>query len=313
MFISPLLPLLFLPLALAAKGSPHDELVQLAAAGNGVIRLDEHAFDLLTSPQRTWSASIQFTALNPQRRCAPCKEFDPSFKAVAKAWSTVPQVHRNTHFFATAEFDESVKVFQKLQLNSAPVVHVYPATEGPNAKNAANPFKYDFSSGFEAGPLAEQLSIHTPIPIPYKAPIDWSKLATFLSLIPIVTLIFRFIRPVIYNRWVWAAGTILVSLVMTSGFMFTRIRGVPYAGHDGSWIAGGYQNQFGQEVQVVSMIYGILAASFLMLTIVTPYQKSPARQRTQVYLWTFVNFLVFSILVSLFRIKNRGYPFKLLF
>lgn len=109
-------------------------------------------------------------------------------------------------------------------------------------------------SGFEAGPLAEQLSIHTPIPIPYKAPIDWSKLGTIISLIPIVTLIFRFIRPVIHNRWVWAAGTVLVSLVMTSGFMFTRIRGVPYAGNDGSWIAGGYQNQFGQEVQVVSMI-----------------------------------------------------------
>ncbi|KAG8217540.1 hypothetical protein J3R82DRAFT_5689 [Butyriboletus roseoflavus] len=308
-----LLALLLIPLCLAANNSPHDELVQLAAARNGVIRLDERVFDLLTSPKRTWSASIQFTALNPQRRCAPCKEFDPSFNAVAKAWSAAPQVHRDNHFFATAEFDESINVFQKLQLNSAPVVHVYPATEGPNAKNAANPFKYDFSNGFEAGPLAEQLSIHTPIPIPYKAPIDWSKLGTVISLIPIVTLIFRFIRPVIHNRWIWAAGTVLVSLVMTSGFMFTRIRGVPYAGQDGSWIAGGNQNQFGQEVQVVSMIYGILAASFLMLTIVTPYQKSPARQRTQVYLWTFVNFLVFSILISLFRIKNRGYPFKLLF
>ncbi|KAI9571533.1 hypothetical protein HD554DRAFT_203271 [Boletus coccyginus] len=311
--IWPLLALFLLPLSLAAKISPHDELVQLAAAGNGVIRLDERVFDLLTSPKRTWSASIQFTALHPQRRCAPCKEFDPSFNAVAKAWSTVPQAHRDTHFFATAEFDESVRVFQKLQLNSAPVVHVYPAKEGPSARNAANPFKYDFSNGFEAGPLAEQLSVHTPIPIPYKAPIDWSKLGTIISLIPIVILAFRFIRPVIHNRWIWAAGTVVVSLVMTSGFMFTRIRGVPYAGQDGSWIAGGYQNQFGQEVQVVSMIYGTLAASFLMLTIVTPYQKSTARQRTQVYLWTFVNFLVFSILISIFRIKNRGYPFKLLF
>lgn len=109
-------------------------------------------------------------------------------------------------------------------------------------------------SGFEAGPLAEQLSHHTPVPIPFRAPIDWSKLGTVISLIPIVTLIFRFIRPVILNRWVWATGTILVSLVMTSGFMFTRIRGTPYVGQDGNWIAGGYQNQFGQEVQVVSMI-----------------------------------------------------------
>ena len=109
------------------------------------------------------------------------------------------------------------------------------------------------SSGFDAGPLAEQLSIHTPVPIPYRAPINWSRVGTVLSLIPIVTLIFRFIRPVIHNRWVWATGTVIVSLVMTSGFMFARIRGAPYVGHDGSWIAGGYQNQFGQEVQVVSM------------------------------------------------------------
>lgn len=36
--------------------------------------------------------------------------------------------------------------------------------------------------------------------------------------------------------------------------MFTRIRGAPYTGNDGSWIAGGYQNQFGQEVQVVALI-----------------------------------------------------------
>ncbi|KAF8136375.1 hypothetical protein EV363DRAFT_1395488 [Boletus edulis] len=306
-----LLSLLLIPLSLAAN--PHDELVQLAKAGNGVIRLDERVFDLLTAPKRNWSASVHFTALNPQRKCTPCKEFDPSFKAVAKAWSTVPKVHRDTHFFATAEFDDTIKVFQKLQLNSAPLVHVYPATEGPNAKSSANPFKFDFSNGFEAGPLAEQLSIHTPIPIPYSAPIDWSKFGTFISLIPIVTLIFRFIRPVIHNRWVWAAGTILVSLIMTSGFMFTRIRGMPFVGNDGNWIAAGYQNQFGQEVQIVSMIYGILAASFLMLTIITPYQKSASRQRTQIYFCTFVNFLVFSILISLFRIKNRGYPFKLLF
>lgn len=66
-----------------------------------------------------------------------------------------------------------------------------------------------------------------------------------------------------------------------------------------------------------------------MLIVVTPRQLSPTRQRTQVYLWTAVNFLVFSILVSLFRVKNPGwlvhvkhpptaltfllgYPFKLL-
>ena len=69
----PLLALLYVPSCLAAPKSPHDQLVELAAAGNGIIRLNERTFDLLTFPNRDWSASIQLTALNPQRRCAPCK------------------------------------------------------------------------------------------------------------------------------------------------------------------------------------------------------------------------------------------------
>jgi hypothetical protein len=109
-------------------------------------------------------------------------------------------------------------------------------------------------SGFEAGPLAEQLSVHTPIPIPYKAPFNWTRAGSIVSLIPIITLIFRFIKPALQNRWVWATGTIATSLVMTSGYMFTRIRGAPYTGPNGAWIAQGYQNQYGQEVQVIAMV-----------------------------------------------------------
>ncbi|KAJ8589594.1 hypothetical protein M405DRAFT_852110 [Rhizopogon salebrosus TDB-379] len=305
----PLLALLLLPFSLAVKQSAHEQLVELAAAGNGLIKLNEKTFDLLTSPKRDWSASVHFTALSPQRRCAPCKEFDPSFTAVARAWATAPKEQRDQHFFATLDFDDGFAVFQKLGMNSAPAVHVYSPTEGPNA--SAKRFTYDFQHGFEPGPLAEQLSVHTPIPIPYKPPFDWSRWGSIASLVPIVTLVFRFIKPVLQSRWVWAAGTVLTSLIMTSGYMFTRIRGVPYVGPNGSWIAQGYQNQFGQEVQVVAMVYGVLAASFLMLIVVTPRQMSAGRQRTQVYLWTAVNFIVFNILVSLFRVKNPGYPFKL--
>jgi oligosaccharyltransferase complex subunit gamma len=69
----PLLVLSLLPLSLAAKKSPHEQLVDLAAAGNGLIQLNEQTYDLLASPKRNWSAAVHFTALNPQRRCAPCK------------------------------------------------------------------------------------------------------------------------------------------------------------------------------------------------------------------------------------------------
>ncbi|EDR14302.1 oligosaccharyl transferase subunit OST3/OST6 family [Laccaria bicolor S238N-H82] len=303
--------LALLPLCLA--NSEYQQLKNLAAAGNGLIKLDATSFDILTSPKRTWSASIQLTALDKRRKCNPCQQFDPSWNTVAKVWSKVSAEHRDNHFFASLDFDDGPTVFQKLGLASAPVVFVYPPAEGPRkpANGKLSPSKYDFSNGFEPGPLAEHLSKHTPIPIPYQEPIDWARWATFAIGILGFAITLRMISPVFLNRWSWALGTVLVSLVMTSGYMFTQIRSSPYSGADGNWIAAGYQNQFGQEVHVVAFIYGLLALSFLMLIMIVPYQSSPQRQRLQVYLWTGVIMIIYSVLLSLFRVKNRGYPFKL--
>ena len=108
--------------------------------------------------------------------------------------------------------------------------------------------------GFEAGPLAAFVSRFTPVAVPYKDPIDWVRWITIASGLLGSLLLLKFISPIVQNKWSWATVTIITSLVMTSGYMFTRIRNVPYNGGDGNWIAAGYQNQFGQEVQVVSFI-----------------------------------------------------------
>ncbi|PFH54341.1 hypothetical protein AMATHDRAFT_135782 [Amanita thiersii Skay4041] len=303
-----LLPLLALPLAVLSASSPLQQLINLAAEGNGVVKLDAKTYDLVTTPKRNWSLAVQLTAKDPRRRCIPCKEFDPAWEAVAAAWATVPKEHRDNHFFATLDFDDGYTVFQKLGLASAPVVYVYPPTEGPRVSASGNtsPVKYDFSIGFDPGPLAEFVSKHTPIPVPYKEPIDWGRYITIATVALSLLLVLRHLSPLLQSRWTWAIGTILTSLVMTSGFMFTRIRNSPYTGGNGNWVAAGFQNQFGQEVHVVSFMYGLLAAAFLMLILVIPKQASPTRQRIQVYLWSAVIVIVYSILVSLFRVKNRG-------
>lgn len=51
---------------------------------------------------------------------------------------------------------------------------------------------------------------------------------------------------------------------------------------------------------------GLLSLAFLMLTVVIPSQNSPGRQQVQVLLWSSVLFIMFSVLISLFRVKNRG-------
>jgi oligosaccharyltransferase complex subunit gamma len=207
---------------------------------------------------------------------------------------------------------------------SAPVVSVYPAVEGPRkpASGKTDPAKYDFSSGFDPAPLAEQLSHHTPIPIPYRAPINWGKIGTTLFFAANFLLFLRFFKPVLTGRLVWIIMTVVPSLAFMGGLMFVQIRASPWQMPNGQWMAQGYANQFGKEVQMVAIICkpnlfvispgadhnlpdGALAGAFLALILVTPY-VSPARQRVQIYTLVLIIAFIYSSLLSLFRFKNRG-------
>jgi OST3 / OST6 family, transporter family len=127
--------LFFLPFCYSApQESKQKQLIELAAAGNGVIHLDEAKYDLLSSEKRNWSFAVHFTALDPRRNCNQCRsimskyccvleltilcenrEFDPSWNAVARSWATAPKEHRDTHFFATLDFDSGFSVFQRVR------------------------------------------------------------------------------------------------------------------------------------------------------------------------------------------------------
>jgi hypothetical protein len=62
-----------LGLVLGAE-SPINHLAGLAAAtSDGVIRLDPKTFEILTALSRNWSTTIHFTALDPKRKCTPCR------------------------------------------------------------------------------------------------------------------------------------------------------------------------------------------------------------------------------------------------
>jgi len=205
-------------------------------------------------------------------------------------------------------------VFQKLNLMSAPVVSVYPPADGPRrpASGRTDPAKYDFANGFDPAPLAEQLSNHTPIPIPYRAPINWGKIGTTVFFSAIFLVSVRFLKPVLAGRLIWVIMTVVPSLAFMGGLMFVQIRAAPWEMQNGQWMAQGFSNQLGKEVQMVAIIYGSLAGAFLALILVTPY-VSPARQRVQIYTLVLIIGVIFSSLLSLFRFKNRGYPFQLFF
>lgn len=67
-----------------------------------------------------------------------------------------------------------------------------------------------------------------------------------------------YLVPIIQNRNLWAAVSLIAVLLFTSGHMFNHIRKVPYVAGDGkggiSYFAGGFQNQFGLETQLIAAI-----------------------------------------------------------
>jgi len=130
-----------------------------------------------------------------------------------------------------------------------------------------------------------------------------------------LTVAYPYIMPIVQNRNLWAAISIIMVLLFTSGHMFNHIRKVPYVSGNGkggvSYFAGGFQNQYGMETQIIAAIYGILSFATISLALKVPRIADAKVQQVMVIVWSVVVFLVYSFLLSVFRIKNGGYPFWL--
>ena len=91
-------------------------------------------------------------------------------------------------------------------------------------------------------------------------PINYVKIAVTVTAVlgagTFLTVAAPYLLPIIQNRNLWAAISLIAVLLFTSGHMFNHIRKVPYVQADGkggvSYFAGGFQNQFGLETQIVA-------------------------------------------------------------
>lgn len=95
---------------------------------------------------------------------------------------------------------------------------------------------------------------------PVHRPLNYVRIVTvttiILGLISFFSIAAPYILPIVQNRNLWAALSLLIILLFTSGHMFNHIRKVPYVAGDGSggitYFAGGFSNQFGLETQIVA-------------------------------------------------------------
>ncbi|KAK1925155.1 hypothetical protein DB88DRAFT_488109 [Papiliotrema laurentii] len=320
-FTTLLLPLLSLPLLAIASSAEHWATLA-SKSKDGVIKLDSQSYDDLLSADRDYSVSVVLTALPAQFKCQPCHDFEPNFRAVASSWRRMPEDVRKQHFFASLDFPDGGAIYQRLGLQTAPTLQFHPALSGPNKSNKLSVVTYDLNrKGLAAPPFHEWISNLTPKPFELHKP--FNPVPFIVIPLVLVTLagltyaLWPYALPLIQSRLVWGVASILLILTFTSGHMWNRIKNAPYVAvsQNGqtSWIAGGFQQQLGLESQVVGAIYGLLSFSIIALTVFVPAQLNPAKQRIAVYLWLAMLVVVFSLLFKLFKVKNGGYPFSLLF
>ncbi|BEI81082.1 hypothetical protein CcaverHIS002_0202420 [Cutaneotrichosporon cavernicola] len=310
-----LLSLLALPLTLAT-----DWAAASASAPDGVLQLNTETFNELTAPDREWGATIVLTAMPAGFKCAPCHDFDPIFRTVARSWRRKSKDVRDKHFFAELDFSAGQDVFQRLGLTSAPTVYYYPPAAGERkaAKTAAVNFDLN-RAGLSIPPLHAWVKSTTPES--FDIYIKKSPIPFLIAPLVVATILYAaysaraILLPIMTSRIIWGVGTTMLCITFTSGYMWNKIKNAPYvqsgAGGRISWVAGGYQNQLGLESQVVGALYGVLALTIVVLSVFIPAQSSPTKQRVGTYLWLALLVVLFSLLIRLFKLKNGGYPFGL--
>lgn len=177
------------------------------------------------------------------------------------------------------------------------------------------------SSGYAAEQVHSWVARHVPNGPhpPVRRPFNWAKLVTVTTIIAggltAVFVAYPYVGFILHNRNLWAGLSVIAVLLFTSGHMFNHIRGTPYVSGDGKggiqYFTGGFQNQLGLESQIVAAIYGVLAFSTISLALKVPRIADARTQQIYVLIWGAVMFGGYSFLLSVFRIKNGGYPFWL--
>ncbi|KAK4042598.1 magnesium transporter protein 1 [Parachaetomium inaequale] len=310
--------------AASAKKTPQErfQLYHAKSLSSSPVKLSDPSYRELTATPRDYAVAVLLTAMDARYGCQLCREFQPEWELLARSWTGGDKAGESRVVFGTLDFGDGRDIFMSLGLQTAPVLFFFPPTAGPHAAASAEPIRYDFTGGAQAAEVVHSwVARHLPDRPhpPIKRPINWMRWISSLVILSggltVSFVAWPYVLPVIQSRTVWAAVTLISILLFTSGHMFNHIRNVPYVAGDGrggiSYFASGFQNQYGLETQIVAAMYGILALSSISLAIKVPRMSDPRAQGVAFIAWFGILFVVYSLLLSIFRGKNPGYTFSL--
>ncbi|KAK2528784.1 Magt1 [Columba guinea] len=285
------------------------------ASKRSVIRMNGDKFRrLVKAPPRNYSVIVMFTALQPHRQCVVCKQADEEYQILANSWR-YSSAFTNKIFFAMVDFDEGSDVFQMLNMNSAPTFINFPAKGKPKRGDT-----YELQvRGFAAEQLARWVADRTDVNIRVIRPPNYAgplMLGLLLAVIGGLVYLRGSNLGFLYNKTGWAFAALCFVLAMTSGQMWNHIRGPPYAHknpHTGqvNYIHGSSQAQFVAETHIVLLFNGGVTLGMVLLHEAATSDMDVGKRKILCIAGIGLVVLFFSWLLSIFRSKYHGYPYRL--
>lgn len=285
-----------------------------------VIKLNADKFRRFIGSQsvpRNYSFIVMMTALSPQRSCHICRQAHEEFMVTAGSFKNSHHFESKRLYFGSVDYDEGSDIFNSLNINSAPCF-LYFSEKG----NFKNPDELNIQRlGFGADVIARWIAEKTGMSIKIVRPPNLS-LPILMGLVGLTFVAILYMSrnslTMIFNRNVWAISAVAIVLLMTSGQMWNHIRGAPLmqrGRNQNNYIHSSSSGQFVIETYLVMLMNAGIAIGLVLMTdsLKNNDRTDGKRRKLLARVGFFMMVFSFSLLLSVFRQKSYGYPYRLLF
>lgn len=293
-----------------SAGSELDDMMERRP----VIKLNADKFKKFINVQRNYSFIVMMTALSPQRSCHICRQAHEEFMVTASSYKNSPHFESKRLYFGSVDYDEGSDVFNSLNINSAPCFLYFSEKGNPKNPDELNIQRLGFGADVISRWIAEKtgMSIKIIRPPNMSTPIILICLSIMTSTALYLT---RNSLTMIFNRNVWAISSVAIVLLMTSGQMWNHIRGAPLmqrGRNQNNYIHSSSSGQFVIETYIVMLMNAGIAIGMVLMTDALK-SADGKRKKFLARVGLFMMIIFFSLLLSVFRQKSYGYPYRLLF
>ncbi|XKL67975.1 hypothetical protein PGB90_003466 [Kerria lacca] len=297
-------------------GSLHEKIASLKEISmkKGIVKLNNVKYkDYVDCSTRNYSFIIMFTALEPHRQCSICKAVYDEYIIAAKSFQITHGLSDKL-FFGIIDFDEGSKIFQNLQINTAPLIVYFPSKRIVKKINDVQTLDMQ-RVGFSAEAITRWTADKTGLEFKVFRPPNYISTLCLLLMFFVGSIVMYFKQEnfeFLQNRTLWAVITISFCLMMISGQMWNHIRGPPFyhrSSNGISYIHGSSQGQFISETYLIFMLNGCFAACIITI-IENGYSKDNTGSKITTTAATIFAVLLFSAILSVFKAKAGGYPYR---